>query len=99
MRITHTTGRANFSIVHLDGYQVAFSYETPIGFAIASRPWVLRDNEWGPTTGKHLNNLDERKINRLPGDEFLKALVDVVDEYRAGTDAEYCRVGCEEVTT
>ena len=81
MRIEHPTDRPNFSIVHLNGYAVAFSYETPIGFAIGPRPWVLRENDWGPTTGKHLNNLDERKDERIPGVEFDLRLLETLKEW------------------
>ena len=30
------------------------------------RQWLLAENTWGPTTGKHLNYLDEDKEYRVP---------------------------------
>lgn len=84
MRIEHPTDKANFSIVSTDRFRVAFSYETPIAYSsyeVTSSPgwtWVVRENDWGPTTGKHLNELDGgNKSRRLPSDEFEAALARV----------------------
>lgn len=82
MRITHPTNRPNFAIVHLEGMEVAFSHETPIAFRGIHDPrWCVRENEWGPTTGKHLNEIDGGdKANRLPSRLFL----DLLDEWQQG---------------
>ena len=69
--IEHPTDRVNFTIVHLGGYSVAFSYKTAIGYRQIGRPWEVAVNTWGPTTGKHCNWLDyanhhpERKKERI----------------------------------
>ncbi len=78
MRIEHPTDRPNFSIVHLGGFSVAFSYETPIGYLILHDGWVVRENDWSATTGKHLNWLDNGdKQYRIPGSEFEGRLTDL----------------------
>ena len=75
MRIEHPTGRPNLTIVHLDHISIAFSYETPIGFQLPTKPWVVRENDWSNTTGKHLNWLDGGdKSARIPGSEFEERL-------------------------
>ena len=83
IEISHPTSKANFSIVTLGDFEIAFSYSTPIGFARSpSREtttgtgytWVTRVNDWGPTTGKHLNELPGRRENRLEGKAFEAAL-------------------------
>ncbi len=80
--IEHPTDKVNFTIVHfidprqvLSDRSIAFSYETIIGVATTnSYEWTLRENEWGPTTGKHLNYLNEDKSTRLPFDQFEELL-------------------------
>ena len=53
---------------------VYFSYKTPVAFETPGRR-VVRENDWGPTTGKHLNWIDYGdKKARVPGAEFAQAL-------------------------
>lgn len=77
--ISHPTDRANFTIVTVGDIKFAFSYETVVGFARASdTAWTVTENDWGPTTGKHLNHLDFGRGQRLPREEFearLEALL------------------------
>jgi len=42
------------TIVTLPGIQIFWSYKTPIGY-VAGTETVLCKNEWGPTTGRHIN--------------------------------------------
>lgn len=55
---------------------VWFSYKTMVAFAI-NGDRVVRKNEWGTTTGKHLSAIDgnsqSAKAKRLPEKEFLAA--------------------------
>ena len=56
------------------GGTVWFSYKTPVAFQ-KDGPIVVRQNDWGPTTGKHLKYIDDgRKENRVSGTEFEKML-------------------------
>ncbi len=49
----------NFSRVDLPGDRsVWFSYKTQIAFQSAASGLVVRQNDWGPTTGRHLNAVD-----------------------------------------
>lgn len=48
-----------------------FSYQTLVAFQAEGYQRVVRQNDWGPTTGKHLNWIDGgRKSNRVPSGEF-----------------------------
>lgn len=68
VRVEHPTDRPNFVLVALGPeLELAFSYRTVIGFRTGSG-WVLSENLWGPTTGKHLNWLPGS--NRVPRAEF-----------------------------
>ena len=69
-KVVHPTNRPNFTVVTLDGggereLWLAFSYETCVGFM---RPtwtdWIVRQNQWGPTTGKHINTLNPDRQDR-----------------------------------
>lgn len=71
MRVEHPTDRPNFCIVHFDTASVAFSYETPIGIS-TDWHWIVRENDWGPTTGKHINYLSVAKDKRVSSEEFNK---------------------------
>jgi hypothetical protein len=37
------------------GITVWFSYQTPVAFRVGVGKITIRTNNWGPTTGKHLN--------------------------------------------
>lgn len=37
---------------------VWFSYRTAVAFQVDGHARVVRENSWGPTTGKHLNWID-----------------------------------------
>ena len=60
------------------GNKFYFSYETLVAF-IGSNGLVVRENNWGPTTGKHLNWIDggnkkqrvnEEKFNQILHENF-----------------------------
>ena len=74
--VKHPTDRPNFTVVTLNAAEdrelwLAFSYETCVGF---TRPawdkWVVRQNLWGPTTGKHMNTLNADHEDRWNKEEF-----------------------------
>ena len=61
--------------VDFPGATVWFSYQTPIAFQVSGRLPVVRRNDWGPTTGKHLNAIDGgggAKASRVSGEEFAR---------------------------
>ena len=65
----------------LGAVTVYFSYETPVAFSAPGHGLVVRVNDWGTTSGKHLNWIDggDHK-NRLPGSEFEPLLKKVAGE-------------------
>jgi len=60
-----------------NGLTVYFSYKTPIAFRVDGKT-TIRVNEWGPTTGKHLNAIDADKRLRVDGAIFEARLKDAV---------------------
>ena len=65
------------------GVTVWFSYKTPVAFQVGFGDCVVRQNTWGPTTGKHINAIDggtrEAKAARLTSDGFQAALEAILD--------------------
>lgn len=50
---------------------VWYSYNTPVAFRADGHNRVVRENDWGPTTGKHLNWIDGGdKRRRVSSEEF-----------------------------
>ena len=65
--------RANFNRLSTKDIDVYFSYETPIAFT-ANNLTHIRENDWGPTTGRHLNYINDDKKCRIEGEKFLRLL-------------------------
>ena len=47
-----------------------FSYKTLVAFSTPKMGLVCRENDWGPTTGKHLNAIQPDKKKRVSSEEF-----------------------------
>ena len=64
-------GNKNFYTAHVGVYQVWWSYQTPVAFRNgATGELVIRENDWGVTTGTHLNLIDRDHDIRISGEEF-----------------------------
>ena len=68
--------------------QVWFSYQTPVAYSVMDGPKRVRRNEWGPTTGKHLNAIDGGdKPSRIDGGQFESSLSKLLEHPTfAGSD-------------
>lgn len=71
--IDHPNDRPNFARVTLGDVTFWFSYETCIAFHVPGERPTVRKNDWGPTTGKHLNMVYEGN-ERIPGTQFEEQL-------------------------
>lgn len=63
-----------------DYITIDFSYETPIAFAGRIKDVTVncvRENDWGPTTGKFINKIS-RKEERVTGKVFEEKLEEVL---------------------
>jgi hypothetical protein len=70
---TFSTG-ANHATFSDDRATYWFSYRTLIAFRRVGGDLRVRENVWGPTTGKHLNAVDGgNKRDRLTSDQFEQA--------------------------
>lgn len=78
VQIDHPTNRPNFTVVQVGSLSVWFSYKTPIAFQSGYGSIVVRENEWGPTTGKHLGYIGVDAKNRIDGVTFERELAKVL---------------------
>lgn len=66
--------------MELPGFGTLFySYSTIIAFYTEETGLLMRENEWGPTTGRHMNMISRANRIRLTGAEFearLKGLLE-----------------------
>jgi len=76
VKYAHNNYGVHAILVRLPGLSVWFSYSTPIAFmSDAFGGMVMRKNDWGPTTGRHMREISSYGIARLlPGKEFEEAL-------------------------
>lgn len=61
--------------VEIGPVTVWFSYKTPVAFLAPGTPKIVRENEWGRTTGKHLKWIDgftskDKTSGRVTGEKF-----------------------------
>jgi len=64
----------NTIAIMLNDLTIYFSYNTIVAFDFNGELFVVK-NEWGPTTGKHLNWIDGGdKSSRLSSTDFNKLL-------------------------
>lgn len=76
--------------VNVCGVWVYFSYDTPVGCNPPNESSFQRENVWGPTTGRHLNEwgfnrpgiekLDEAEFERRMDLAIYKAMADMFAE-------------------
>lgn len=69
MRLSEYCGK-NGRMLELSNLKLYFSYETLIAFEHPDAGLVIRENNWGPTTGKHLNAINNDTRIRVPGNLF-----------------------------
>lgn len=70
----------NFTEVTIGDLTLYFSYSTPVAFHFPGSGYVCRENDWGPTTGKHLNTIEPRKEYRLKSADFERRLDEIVNQ-------------------
>lgn len=74
--------RANTAHVFFGDLRLFFSYETCVGFHTPETGWVVSENIWSPTTGRHMTSETPVHPNqRTPHQEFLNRLAAVCGEH------------------
>lgn len=90
VRIGHYSDRPNAEVYEFDNnVNVYFSYETIVAFAVPEGIKFVHKNDWGPTTGKHINLIDgggKAKEYRLPDEEFTRLFLEMCQVYSEDED-------------
>jgi len=72
---------AHCLLVTIGDCDLYFSYQTLVAFCHPTTGLVVRENDWGPTTGKHLNWIDGgNKKKRISGEEFAEKWLTIQKE-------------------
>lgn len=70
----------NSVCVELGIIDLYFSYSTVVAFRSPDTGLVISENDWGPTTGKHLNALGSKDV-RISRAEFEQQLADMLEKH------------------
>ena len=76
--VTLTQGNNYAEISFSNVLKIWTSYNTVIAFMTPRTGRVCRENDWGPTTGKHLNAVEADKSKRISGADFEARLAEVL---------------------
>jgi hypothetical protein len=70
----------NALLVTMGSISIWFSYRTPVAVTDGVE-FFITENQWGPTTGKHLNWIDPDKSKRIPNQEFDQRLSYILEKF------------------
>ncbi len=76
----YSTGNYGAHALHVempDSGGFYFSYQTLVAFNHPTKGLVVHQNDWGPTTGKHLNWIHSDKSRRVNAKEFARLYADM----------------------
>ena len=76
----------NSLMVELGDITLYFSYETVVAFDAPGFGITVSENDWGPTTGKHLNSINIDKDLRLPREQFEVELERMLASFNLSDD-------------
>lgn len=73
--------------------RVWFSYRTPVAFQVDGHSRVVRQNDWGPVTGKHLRWIDghlsrDKDNGRVDGETFERLWKEQVEPRLNGEELQ-----------
>ena len=82
--LNHFSRGTNAHMVHIGPLSLWFSYQTCVAFRGRDGYTWVRENSWGPTTGRHLNEIyrggRDDNSTRLGGVEFEKRLAQAIED-------------------
>jgi len=81
MKVELTPLGNNFNQVQVGQVTLWFSYKTCVAFKLPGDSPVVHENIWGPTTGRHLAQIDGHdKSGRVPAPIFDRALSQAMEK-------------------
>ena len=84
----YSSDNAHTLCISMLGIDIYFSYKTPVAFRAPSCGLVVHQNDWGPTTGKHLNFINPEKKGRVDDLRFNQLWAEHVEAQLSGVFLE-----------
>ena len=81
IRLTYPRRNTKQIDVSVGNLTLNFSYNTVIAFNSPFSGFVISQNIWSVTTGRHLNEISPDKNIRIPNEEFNQKLSEVLKHY------------------
>ena len=81
VRIRYPTRNTKQVDVKIGDLTLSFSYETVVAFISPHSGFIITENKWGKTTGRHLNEIHPDKSKRIPYTEFKEKLQETLRHY------------------
>ena len=81
VRLTYPQRNTKQIDVSVGNLTLHFSYETVIAFNSPFSGFVISENVWSTTTGRHLNEISPMKPLRIANDVFKAKLSEVLKHY------------------
>ena len=81
VRLTYPQRNTKQIDVSVGNLTLNFSYNTVIAFNSPFSGFVISENVWSMTTGRHLNEIHPDKSLRIPNKEFMQKLAETLKHY------------------
>ena len=82
--LTRSETSPSLIFVTVGPIELAFSYETVIAFD-AGEGWVMSENIWSTTTGKHINEVSRGpRIDRADFEQRLEDMLAFLNDHETG---------------
>ncbi|MFA5149071.1 MAG: hypothetical protein WC491_08120 [Candidatus Omnitrophota bacterium] len=73
---SYASKNPNTQLVTIGDLEIFFSYSTPVAYRTSSE-FIISENAWSTTTGRHLNIIHPDKTRRVPREVFEQKLADI----------------------
>jgi hypothetical protein len=81
VRINYPSRNTKQIDVQVGSLTLNFSYQTVVAFNSPFSGFVISENIWSTTTGRHLNEIHPDKSLRIPNDVFKRKLAETLKHY------------------
>lgn len=81
VKLTYPSRNTKQIDVQVGSLTLHFSYETVVAFSSSHSGFVISENVWSTTTGRHLNEIHPDKSLRMSNDAFEQKLQETLKHY------------------
>lgn len=84
VKLTYPSRNTKQIDVQVGSLTLNFSYNTVVAFYSSHSGFVISENVWSTTTGRHLNEIHPDKSIRISRSEFEQKLKETLEHYGLG---------------